>query len=64
MSAGRLRRRDVALRPWASGDEWLLQRLLGEPDMMGNDGRLDVGATPDRDRRLPGPGAFPRDPSG
>jgi RimJ/RimL family protein N-acetyltransferase len=23
----------VALRPWAPGDEWLLQRLLGDPEM-------------------------------
>ena len=25
---------DVALRPWAEGDLWLLRRLLGEPEMM------------------------------
>ena len=27
------RRVDVALRPWAADDEWLLQRLLGDPQM-------------------------------
>jgi RimJ/RimL family protein N-acetyltransferase len=27
-------RSDVALRPWAPGDLWLLRRLLGEPEMM------------------------------
>ena len=36
MSAERRGRLHVALRPWAPGDEWLLQRLLGEPDMMGH----------------------------
>jgi RimJ/RimL family protein N-acetyltransferase len=34
MSAERCGRPEVALRPWAPGDEWLLHRLLGEPDMM------------------------------
>jgi len=28
-----LRRADVALRPWAAADSWLLQRLLGDPEM-------------------------------
>ena len=36
MPAGRPGGPDVALRPWAPGDEWLLQRLLGEPEMMGH----------------------------
>ena len=30
---GHSRRTDVALRPWAAGDLWLLQRLLGDPEM-------------------------------
>ena len=30
---GHSRRADVALRPWAAGDLWLLQRLLGDPEM-------------------------------
>jgi len=28
-----LRRAEVALRPWAAADYWLLQRLLGDPEM-------------------------------
>jgi hypothetical protein len=46
MSAERLGRPYVALRPWTPSDEWLLQRLLGEPDMMSKHWRLDVGAPP------------------
>ena len=30
---GHSRRADVALRPWAAGDLWLLERLLGDPEM-------------------------------
>jgi RimJ/RimL family protein N-acetyltransferase len=52
MSAGRPGRPDVALRPWADGDAWLLQRLLGEPDMMGHLGgpesRDAIGARHER----------------
>jgi RimJ/RimL family protein N-acetyltransferase len=32
-AGGHSRRADVALRPWAAGDLWLLERLLGDPEM-------------------------------
>lgn len=33
---------DVSIRPWAPGDLWLLERLLGDPAMMGHLGGPDT----------------------
>jgi RimJ/RimL family protein N-acetyltransferase len=33
---------EVGIRPWATGDLWLLERLLGDPAMMGHLGGPDT----------------------